>query len=169
MIPLRGAIEQRVGRMRELGVRGALTIERITLLRLVKSTIAATIAYQAGELINSPRPVLAALGAILVVQVTVRASFARSIQLTIAVTLGLIATLLLGHVFGIHWWSIALVVLGGLIVGELLRLGAFSTQVAISALLALSLGGDYGYQRAVDTALGAVIGVAVNALISPPS
>jgi len=161
--------EQRLARLRALGVRQALTIEGATLRRLVKSTVAGTVAWEIAALINSPRPVLASLGAILVVQVTVRASLARSIQLTVAVTIGLAGSLVLGHLLGLHWWSIGLIILAGLIVGELLRLGPFSAQVALSALFALSLGSTYGYQRVVDTAIGAGIGVLVNALIAPPT
>ena len=76
---------------------------------------------------------------------------------------------LVGNAVGLHWWSIGLVVLGGLMIGELLRLGAFSSQVAISALLAYSLGSGYGAVRAIDTVVGAVIGAAVNVLVPPPS
>jgi uncharacterized membrane protein YccC len=166
---VRSALHRRIARLREVGVRDALTIEGATLRRLVKSTVAGTVAWEAAALINSPRPVLASVGAILVVQVTVRASFSRSIQLTVAVTIGLAGSLLLGHVLGLHWWSIGLAILAALIVGELLRLGPFSAQVAISVLLALSLGGTYGYERLVDTAIGACIGVIVNAVIAPPT
>jgi hypothetical protein len=162
-------LEQRLARLRAFGVREALTIEGATLRRIVKSTVAGTVAWEVAALINSPRPVLASLGAILVVQVTVRASLARSIQLTVAVTIGLGGALLLGHLLGLHWWSIGLITLAGLVVGELLRLGPFSPQAALSALFALSLGSAYGYQRMVDTAIGAGIGVLVNALIAPPT
>jgi len=169
VIAVGGWLEQRVARLRSLGVRDALTIEAATLRRLVKSTVAGTLAWELAALIHSPRPVLASLGAILVVQVTVRASFSRSIQLTVAVTLGLAGALLLGHVLGLHWWSVGVTILAALVVGELLRLGPFSPQVAISALLALSLGSTYGYERMIDTAIGAGIGVLVNALIAPPT
>src|SRR5215467_11424034 len=169
MVAVSAWLEQRVARVRSFGVREALTIEGATMRRLVKTTVAGTLAWQVATLMNSPRPVLAPLGAILVVQVTVRSSFSRSIQLTVAVTIGLGGALLLGHVLGLHWWSVGLAILAGLIVGELLRLGPFSAQAAISALLALSLGSTYGYQRLEDTAIGALIGVLVNALIAPPT
>jgi uncharacterized membrane protein YgaE (UPF0421/DUF939 family) len=113
--------------------------------------------------------VLASLGAVLVVQVTVRATLARTIQLTIGVSVGLAIAVLVGNAVGLRWWSIGLVVLGGLMIGELLRLGASSSQVAISALLAYSLSSAYGAVRAVDTVVGAVIGAAVNLLVPPPS
>ena len=166
---LRSRRDQLRARLHRLGLRETLSIEREVLRRIVKSTIAATLSWLAAEAIHSPRPALAALAAIIVLQITVRASLARSIQLTVAVTLGLGGAVALGQVLGVSWWSIGLVVLAGLVVGELLRLGALSGQVAISAMLALSLGSNYGLQRAIDTALGAVIGVLVNVAISPAS
>jgi hypothetical protein len=165
----RASIEQRLGRLRRIGLRELVSLERDTLRRLAKSTLAAVLAWEAMDQLGSPRPVLGALGAILVVQVTVRASLARSIQLTVGVMVGLGTAVVLGQVLGLHWWSIGLAVLLSLVLGEILRLGPFSSQVAISALLALSLGSGYGMTRAFDTAIGAVIGVIVNAVIVPPS
>ncbi|MCW2602552.1 MAG: hypothetical protein JWN61_687 [Pseudonocardiales bacterium] len=169
LVAVRTSIEQRLGRLRRIGLRQLVSLERDTLLRLAKSTLAAVLAWEVMAQLGSPRPVLAALGAILVVQVTVRASLARSIQLMVGVSVGLGAAVVLGEVLGLHWWSIGLVVLLSLVLGEVLRLGPFSSQVAISALLALSLGSGYGLTRALDTAIGAVIGVIVNAVIVPPS
>lgn len=166
---IRRLIQERIARMRSIGIREALTINAATRRRLIKSTVAGTVAWEAAALIHSPRPVLASLGAILVVQVTVRASLSRSIQLTVAVTVGLAGSLLLGHLVGVSWWSVGITILGGLIVGELLRLGPFSNQAALSALFALSLGSTYGYERMIDTAIGAGIGVLINALIAPPT
>lgn len=166
---LRSGIERRVARLRALGWRGALEIEGDTLRRLLKSTLAATLAWEAASLLNSPRPVLASLAAIIVVQVTVRASLSRSIQLTVSVMLGLIAAVVLGKLLGEHWWSIAIVVLAGLLAGELLRLGALSSQVAINGLLVVTLGSAYGYARIEDTVIGAAIGAVVNAFVAPPT
>jgi uncharacterized membrane protein YgaE (UPF0421/DUF939 family) len=162
---IRGFLEERTARLRSMGLREALSIDPATWRRMLKSTVA----WEAAALIHSPPPVLASLGAVLVVQVTVRATLWRSIQLTVAVTLGLAASVLLGHLLGLHWWTVGITILAGLVVGELLRLGPFSNQIAISALFALSLGSAFGYQRMVDTALGAAIGVLVNALIAPPT
>src|SRR5438094_5631271 len=134
----RGRIDQFWARIHALGIRETLVIEREVFRRILKSTLAATLAWLAAELIDSPRPALASLAAIIVLQITVRASLMRSIQLTVAVTLGLGAALSLGKLLGLHWWSIALVVLAGLVAGELLRLGPLSGQVSISAMLAIS-------------------------------
>jgi uncharacterized membrane protein YgaE (UPF0421/DUF939 family) len=169
MTSVRAGLEARLARLRRMGVRCVVHIQPDTLLRITKATVAAALAWEVASLMNSSRPVLASLGAVLVVQVTVRATLARTIQLTIGVSVGLAIAVLVGNAVGLHWWSIGLVVLGGLMIGELLRLGAFSSQVAISALLAYSLGSGYGAVRAIDTVVGAVIGAAVNVLVPPPS
>ncbi len=166
---LRTWFAARRARLRQDGFRSLISIAAATRRRLVKATLAATLAWEAADLLSSPRPALASLAAILVVQITVRATLARSIQLTVGVTIGLIIAVSLGHLLGQHWWTIGLIVLGGLVTGELLRLGPFAAQAAISALLAFSLGGSYGLARIEDTIVGALIGVVVNALVAPPS
>jgi len=165
----RGRVDQLGARVREVGLRETVAIQRDVFRRIWKSTLAATLAWIVAEAIGSPRPALACLAAIIVVQITVRASLARSVQFTVAVTLGLGAALSVGALLGVHWWSVSLIVLASLVAGEVLRLGPLSGQVAISALLAMSLGNGYGIERVQDTAIGAVIGVLVNALIAPPS
>jgi uncharacterized membrane protein YccC len=166
---LRAAIERRLSRLRDLGWRGLISIERDTARRLLKTTLAATLAWVAADALGSPRPALAALGAIIVLQVTVRASLARSIQLTVGVTAGLATAVFLGQFLGLHWWSVGLMVLAGLTLGEILRLGPAAPQAAVSALLALSFGSTYGAERVTDTIIGAAIAVVINALIAPTS
>lgn len=166
---LRGRIESQSARLRRLGVRGVLEIEQDVLLRLLKATLAATVAWEAVDLLGSPYPALGSLAAILVVQVTVRATLTRSIQLTIGVSLGLLLAVGVGRLLGSHWWTVALIVIGALVLGEILRLGPFSPQAAVSALLAFSLGSGYGLNRVFDTLVGAAIGIVVNTLIAPPS
>lgn len=141
----------RLARLPRDGFRSLISIAAATRRRLVKATLAATLAWEAADLLSSPRPALASLAAILVVQITVRATLARSIQLTVGVTIGLIIAVSLGHLLGQHWWTIGLMVLGGLVTGELLRLGPFAGQAAISALLAFSLGALLLSSVLVDT------------------
>jgi uncharacterized membrane protein YccC len=69
----------------------------------------------------------------------------------------------------VHLWTVALLILLALAVGNLLRLGRQVNQVAISAVLVLALGTGYGSVRIIDTLLGAVVGVLVNALLAPPT
>jgi hypothetical protein len=145
-------------------------LERRTLLQIAKTALVATLSWElAARLLHSPLPALAALGAILTVQGTVKQTVAFGVQQVVGVTVGVGAAMLVVGVLGVHAWSVGVVILGALVVGNLLRLGRQTNQVAISALLVLSLGVGYGGARVVDTLLGAVVGVLVNALVVPPT
>lgn len=157
-------------RLRSLGPRRWLRLERGTLRQVAKTALAATLSWElADRLLDSPLPALAALGAILTVQGTVKGTVALGIQQVVGVTVGVGAALLATRVLGVHTWSVGVVILGALVVGHLLRLGRQTNQVAISALLVLALGTSYGGVRVVDTLLGAVVGVLINALVAPPT
>lgn len=68
-------------RLRRLGLRRWLTLERDTLLRITKTALAATVAWELSiVLLHSTLPALAALGAILTVQVTVKQTVTFGVQ-----------------------------------------------------------------------------------------
>lgn len=157
-------------RLRSLGPRRWLRLERDTLRQITKTALAATLAWElAARVLDSPIPALAALGAILTVQATVKGTMAFGVQMVIGVTIGVGAALLAVGVLGVHLWTVALLIVAALATGTMLRLGRGTNQVAISALLVLALGTGYGGERVVDTLLGAVVGVLVNALVAPPT
>jgi Aromatic acid exporter family member 1 len=157
-------------RLRGIGLRRWLTLERETVRQIAKTALAATLSWElAIVLLHSTLPALAALGAILTVQVTVKQTVTFGVQQVVGVTVGVAGALALVGVIGARWWSVALLILLALVVGNLLRLGRQVNQVAISALLVLALGSGYGTVRVVDTLLGAVVGVLVNALVVPPT
>jgi uncharacterized membrane protein YccC len=157
-------------RLRARGLRRYLVLERTLLRQVVKTALAATVSWQLADVVlDSPIPALAAMAAIITVQVTVKQTVARGIQQTIGVAVGVGAALLVVGVLGVHAWSVGLVILGALLIGQLLRLGPQANQVAISALLVVSLGSGYGAARIYDTLLGALVGVVVNMLLAPPT
>jgi uncharacterized membrane protein YccC len=157
-------------RLRGVGLRRWLRLERDTLRQIAKTALAATLAWELSiVLLNSTIPALAALGAILTVQVTVKQTVTFGIQQVVGVTVGVGAAVVLVNFVGVHLWTVAVVILAALVVGNLLRLGRQVNQVAISALLVLALGSGYGGIRLIDTLLGAVVGVLVNALVAPPT
>jgi hypothetical protein len=157
-------------RLHRIGLRRWLTLERDTLLQIAKTALAATVAWELSiVLLHSTLPALAALGAILTVQVTVKQTVTFGVQQVVGVTVGVGGALVLVGVLGVHLWTVALLILLALVVGNLLRLGRQVNQVAISAVLVLALGTGYGSIRIVDTLLGAVVGVLVNALLAPPT
>ena len=86
-------------RLRRLGLCRWLTLERDTLLRIAKTALAGTVAWELSiVLLHSTLPALpalAALGAILTVQVTVKQTVTFGIQQVVGVTVGVGGALVL--------------------------------------------------------------------------
>jgi hypothetical protein len=157
-------------RLHGLGLRRWLLLERDTVRQVAKTALAATVSWElAVQVLESPIPALAALGAILTVQVNIKQTVTFGVQQVVGVTVGVGAAIAAVGVLGVRWWSVGLVILAALVVGNLLRLGKQVNQVAISALLVLALGTGYGSVRIIDTLLGAMVGVLVNMLVAPPT
>jgi len=121
-----------------------------------------------------PDPVLAPLTAVVVVQVSVRASVRTALQRSAAVVLGVLLALAIGDALELNGLTVALLVAVSLGVAQLvLRLPpSAARQVPISGLVVLSAVAaspeSSGGRRAVDTVLGAAVGVAVS-LVLPAS
>jgi len=142
---------------------------------VVKSALAAGIAWWVAGLVTGVgTPVLASLTAIVVVQVSVRASIRSALERSAAVVLGVIAALMISTWLELNSLTVALLVAVSLGVAELgLRLPrAAARQVPVSMLVvlaAVSLHNERpGWNRVVDTILGAAIGVAIS-LVFPAS
>jgi uncharacterized membrane protein YgaE (UPF0421/DUF939 family) len=136
---------------------------------VVKSALAAGVAWWlAGVVTDVPDPVLAPLTAIVVVQVSVRASVKSALQRTAAVVIGVFVALAIGDALGLNGLTVALIVAISLGVAQLvLRLpAAAARQVPISMLVVLSAVASAhttsGWRRAVDTLIGAAVGVVVS-------
>jgi uncharacterized membrane protein YccC len=140
-------------------------------LRTAKTTLAAVISWElARRLLGEPVPVLAALTALLVTQLTVVDTITESLQRVGSVVVGVLLAVLLADLLGLQWWSVGLVIFASLAVGQVLRLGAQRIEVPISALLVLAVGGQPGAAgtRVLETLIGAAVGVAVNVVVAPP-
>jgi len=147
--------------------------ERGPFLLVVKAAAAAILAWLlASALIQGPPPVFGAIAALLVVQPSVDQSFAKAIERSIGVIAGVVVASLLGLAFGSQTWVVLVAIAAGLLLGWVLRLTpGGASQVAISALLVLTLGTatpGYSVDRILETLLGAAIGFAVNVAIVPP-
>jgi uncharacterized membrane protein YccC len=117
---------------------------------------------------TSPRPVLAPLTAILVVQVTLYQTIHHVWQRVVSVVVGVIVAALLSSVVGFSWWSLGVAITAALICGFVLRLGNYILEVPISAMLILSLGtGAAATGRIVETLVGALTGLVAGILTSP--
>ncbi|MCU1587169.1 MAG: hypothetical protein JWN31_662, partial [Frankiales bacterium] len=143
-----------------------LQSDRAGLVLVLKTTFASAAAFELARLtVGSRVPALAAMAAIITVQVSGSKPVRRAIEYSAGVAAGVIAAVLLTRVLGVHWWSIALLVLLSLLGGRLIRLGSQANQIAISALLVMSLGSSYGWTRITDTLIGAGIGVATSLVV----
>ena len=136
---------------------------------VAKSGLAAGLAWAiAGFVTDVPNPVLASFSAIVVVQVSVRASLVNALQRSGAVVLGVLVALAIGDALDLNSLTVALLVTVSLGIAELLlRLPrAAARQVPISMLIVLAAVGstqqDSGWLRAVDTVIGALVGVIVS-------
>ena len=142
---------------------------------MARSGIAAGLSWWIAQLVTGvPDPVLAPLTALVVVQVSVRASVRTAMQRSAAVVLGVLLALAIGDALRLNGLTVGVLVVVSLGVAELvLRLPASAArQVPISALVVLaavtSNPTSYGWLRALDTVVGAVVGVVVS-LVLPAS
>lgn len=147
--------------------------ERAPLLQVMKAAAAATLTWFFCLLVfPSQLPIFGAIAALLCVQESVDQSFTRGVERVVGVLLGVSVAIGAGALFGPQAWLFIAAIFVAMAIGWLLRMTSSSTnQIAISALLMIALGGlefDYGIERLVETAVGAAIGVIVNAAVVAP-
>ena len=139
--------------------------------RAVKTTVAAVLAYElARQLLDDPIPLLAALTAVLVAQITIFETVRSGVERVGSVVAGVLVAGLLSRVVGLTWWGLAIVIFASLVVGQLLRLGQQELEVPISAMLVLAVTGqteEAAVSRVLETLIGAAAGVTVNAVLGP--
>ena len=146
----------------------ARTVQRLrdrgatALTRALRLTGAAVVAYLVARwLLPSGRSVLAPLTALLVVQVTLFSTLTTGIRRIASVVVGVVVAALFADLVELTWWSLAVLVAAGIVVGQLLRLREHLLEVPISAMLVLSIGGaeNKTEARIFETLLGAAVGV----------
>jgi hypothetical protein len=73
-------------------------------------------------------------------------------------------------VVGLSWWSLGLIILAALTVGQFIRVGDFVNEVAISAMLVLGVTqvASQAWDRVLETLIGAGVGLMFNILLVPP-
>ena len=160
----RRTLSRAVTRVREDG-RGAV-------LWSMRITIAATASYIVGTLFfPGTQPLLAPLTAMLVVQVTPVSLLASGVDRVVAVVSGVLLAVGFSAVAPLEWWSLGLLILIAITVGQALRLRSNLIEVAISAMLVLGVGAlgapSAAWQRIAETLVGAAVGIAANLLFPP--
>ncbi|WP_336991474.1 FUSC family protein [Leucobacter sp. VD1] len=153
---------------------GRFIAERRTpLIQVVKTLVAMVLAWFTCLLIFPEQlPIFGAIAALLVVQDNVDQSLSKGVERVVGVLLGVTVALLTGEVLGQHSWLFIAALVAGLALGWVLRMTpSAANQIVVSALLMIALGGlelHYGVERLVETLIGALIGVAINALVAAP-
>ena len=145
------------------------------IVQTVRSTVAAVLAYLVALQFSSPAagpPLTAPLTALLVVQVTLYTTLTTGVRRVVSVVAGVLIAVGFSSLIGLSWWSLGVIILASLILGHLIRVDEFVAEVAISGMLVLGVTGGNtagtALDRVVETLIGAVVGVVLNAVIAPP-
>lgn len=149
-----------------------LGLNRTIGLQAVKIGVASALSWLVAHwAFGSPAPIYAPLTAAFVGLVTLQASIKDGIQRVIGVVVGIGVATFLVDVFGLHAWSIGIVVGLGFLTGKILRLvpGA-AAQIPVTGLLLLALGtASHPAERVLETLVGAAVAVIVNFVMVPPN
>jgi hypothetical protein len=145
---------------------------RAAVLWSMRITVAATASYLVASLFfPGTEPLLAPLTAMLVVQVTPLSLLASGLDRVIAVVAGVALAVAFAAVVPLEWWSLGVLILISITLGQFLRLRANLVEVAISAMLVLGVGAigaeAAAWQRIAETLVGAAVGI-IATLVFPP-
>jgi uncharacterized membrane protein YccC len=146
---------------------------RSPLLQVLKTSVAAIVAWLiCTAVLDQPLPIFAAIAALLVVQPSVNQSLAKGIERSVGVVFGVLLAYGAAMLFGHSSWIVLGIIVVSLLVAWALRLSPGSAnQIPISAMLVIAIGTNtpgYAVNRVIETVIGAVVGLAVNAVIVPP-
>lgn len=158
----------------ERKLTGRFTVKvRPSWFQLFKGAAASIITwFVCAAIFTEQLPIFGAIAALLVMQDNVDQSLTKGLERVIGVLIGVSVAIGAGSLFGNQPWLFIAAIPAAMAVGWLLRMTpASANQVAISALLMIALGGlqlHYGVERLVETAIGAAIGVLINAFVVAP-
>jgi len=171
-------------RARRIGVAARAmarrTPETLTVVRQRAQPTAVTVARLAGTAVFAylvalplpvgPKPVIAPLTALLVVQVSLYQTLRRAVRRVAAVVAGVLLAVGLSAWVGFTWWSLGITVVLALAVGYALHLGDAILEVPVSAMLILSVAGPgkAATGRIIETLVGAGAGLAAGFILGPP-
>jgi uncharacterized membrane protein YgaE (UPF0421/DUF939 family) len=153
--------------------------EQLTLVRrraqptavyITRMTLTAVAAYLLALQLPgaSSRSVIAPLTALLVVQATLFHTIRSAIQRVVGVTAGVLAAVAVSAYVPFSWWVLGLLIAGTLALGLVLRLGADTLEVPISAMLIFAVDSHAAaFSRISETLVGAAAGLAAGLIFAP--
>ena len=144
-----------------------------SVIQLVKTAVAAVIAWVlAAQVFALPQAFLAPWAALLVVHATVYRTFSRGLRQVTGAVLGVLLAYVVGNLVGLSALAVAVLLVVGLVVGAMRWFKEESTAVAATGLVVLTTGFSTHdavlVDRLFDTAIGIVVGLAVNLVVWPP-
>jgi uncharacterized membrane protein YgaE (UPF0421/DUF939 family) len=144
--------------------------------RVLKTAVAVALSWElAGLIPGNPNPVLAAMTGMFSINLTIAGSVSDAVQRIIGVVWGVAVALVINWAFGLTGWSLGLTVLICFAGGRLIRLEAPGmAQMAVTALLVIlgaagTQANNVALLHFVNTIVGTVVGILLNAMIAPPS
>jgi hypothetical protein len=145
---------------------------RDSLLWTLRLTSAAVASYVVAlALLPSPRPLLAPLTVLLVIQATPVSLLTSGVDRVISVVVGVLLAVVVSATVPLTWWSLAVVIAVSISLGQVLRLRANLMEVPISAMLVLGVGvaatDTAASARVAETLVGAGVGILTNLLLPP--
>lgn len=140
--------------------------------QVLKTALAAGLSWELATLVSqSQYPYFAPLAVILTLQATVADTVQKALFRVAGMVGGVVVSLLVLVWLPVGAVAISLTLLAGMAISALLRLNPqITSQVGVTALLVL-ISHDtrhYARDRVLETALGAVVAIVVNALVIPP-
>ena len=136
------------------------------------TALAACVAWIAALLLGIPAPVPAAVGAVITVSLSLNRSMRSGLSLVGATAAALVVAFALYQWWGLHVWTVGVLVMVSLIIGRLMRLGPEgSLQIPVTALFVYFMGealtDDVIVARIIATLLGVAIGLIFSFVAHP--
>lgn len=148
-------------------VLGVAAAQWTTAWLIAVTALAASVAWLGALLLHLSTPVPAAVGAVLTVALSVNRSLRTGLSLLLATAAALILAFVLYRTWGIHVWTVALLVAASLIIGRVVRLGREGAlQIPATALFVYVLGDQLTNQVIVQRMLATMLGVAIGVAFS---
>jgi uncharacterized membrane protein YccC len=142
-------------------------------IRLLKMSLAAGLAWYLASLVSPHQnPYFAPLAVVITFQATVADTVAKVWYRIAGIAGGVAVCLLISHGFHVGAVTIAVAVLIGVALSTALHLDPqITSQVGVTVVMVLASSSTphYAAYRILESLLGAVVGLAVNALVMPPN
>lgn len=131
------------------------------------TAVAAAVGWTLALLLDLASPVPAAVGAVLTVALSLNRSVRTGISLVAATAAALMVAFGLYQFWGLHVWTVAVLVAVSLIIGRIMRLGADgSLQIPATALFLYILGDNLTDELMIHRIIATLLGVAVGVVFS---